>query len=135
MAGLLATYGFRFGLRPREMDLGLLYPSLAAGQVDLVVGSATDGLIAALDMVVLQDDRHYFPPYDAVPIVRRTTVERHPQIRAVLAALGGILTADQMRELNYRAEAKRVPAETLAAEIVSRLPQSEAARSPAGAPR
>src|SRR6185503_867228 len=82
MAGLLDTYGFRFGPRPREMDLGLLYPALAAGQVDLVVGSATDGLIAALDLVVLEDDRRYFPPYDAVPILNEQSAVEHAGLTA-----------------------------------------------------
>ena len=66
LPGLVAAYDLRFGPPPREMDLGLLYQALLADQVDLVVGSATDGLIAAHDLVVLEDDRRYFPPYDAV---------------------------------------------------------------------
>jgi glycine betaine/choline ABC-type transport system substrate-binding protein len=111
MAGLLATYGFRFGVRPREMDLGLLYPALAAGQVDLVVGSATDGLIAALDMVVLQDDRHYFPPYDAVPILNEATLARHPELVAALDALAGRIDEATMRRLNYAVDGEhRAPA-------------------------
>jgi osmoprotectant transport system permease protein len=111
MAGLLATYGFRFGVRPREMDLGLLYPALAAGQVDLVVGSATDGLIAALDMVVLEDDRHYFPPYDAVPILNEAALARHPGLAAALDALAGRIDEATMRRLNYAVDGEhRAPA-------------------------
>jgi osmoprotectant transport system permease protein len=112
MAGLLQTYGFHFGQRPREMDLGLLYPSLAAGQVDLVVGSATDGLIAALDMVVLQDDRHYFPPYDAVPIMNEAGLDRHPGLAAALESLAGRVDEASMRRLNYAVDREhRAPAD------------------------
>ena len=112
MAGLLAAYGFRFGVRPREMDLGLLYPALAAGQVDLVVGSATDGLIAALDMVVLQDDRHYFPPYDAVPILNEAALSRHAGLAAALDSLAGRIDEPTMRRLNYAVDGEhRAPAD------------------------
>jgi osmoprotectant transport system permease protein len=87
MPGMLRAYGFRFGLPPHEMDLGLIYQALAARQVDLVVGSATDGLIAAYDFIVLQDDRHYFPPYDAVPVVHEPSLAAHPGLEAALASI------------------------------------------------
>ncbi len=99
--GLVATYGMRFAEQPRVMDLGLLYRALKEKQVDMVAGSATDGVISALGMVVLEDDRHYFPPYDAVPIVRQEALERHPELRAALAELAGRVTEDDMRRLNY----------------------------------
>jgi osmoprotectant transport system permease protein len=101
MPGLLRRYGFRFAVPPREMDLGLLYQALAQGQVDLVVGSATDGLIGALGLVVLEDDRHYFPPYDAVPIVRTPSLAAHPGLGPALDALAGRLDEATMRRLNY----------------------------------
>lgn len=100
MPGLLRAYGFRFAVPPREMDLGLLYQSLSADQVDLVVGSATDGLIAALDLVVLADDRRYFPPYDAVPILSAQAEARHPGLEAALSTLDGQIDAAAMRRLN-----------------------------------
>jgi osmoprotectant transport system permease protein len=100
MPGLLRAYGLRFGVRPREMDLGLLYQALAEGQVDLVVGSATDGLIAALDLVVLEDDRRYFPPYDAVPVVSTASLAAHPGLEPALAALAGRIDAEAMRRMN-----------------------------------
>ena len=111
MPGLNRAYGFRFAIRPREMDLGLLYRALADGQVDLVVGSATDGLIASLDLVVLEDDRRYFPPYDAVIVARRTGLEAHPGLGATLAMLAGRLDAATMRRLNYSVDGEhRSPA-------------------------
>ncbi|HSA91680.1 MAG TPA: glycine betaine ABC transporter substrate-binding protein [Terriglobales bacterium] len=99
--GLVSTYGMRFAGQPRVMDLGLLYRALQEKQVDMVAGSATDGVISALGMVVLEDDRHYFPPYDAVPVVRQETLTRHPEVRTALAELAGRITEDDMRRLNY----------------------------------
>lgn len=99
--GLAERYGMRFAEPPRVMDLGLIYRAMAEKQVDIVVGNSTDGLIDALGLVALEDDRHYFPPYDAVPIVRHDTLERSPQLRAALGDLAGKLTAPEMRHLNY----------------------------------
>jgi osmoprotectant transport system permease protein len=100
LPGLVKAYGLRFGAAAREMDLGLIYQALLADQVDLVVGSATDGLIAAHDLVVLEDDRRYFPPYDAVIVSRAETLEREPAMRAALASLEGRIDADAMRRMN-----------------------------------
>jgi osmoprotectant transport system permease protein len=107
MPGLLATYGFRFGPPPREMDLGLLYTALLNRQVDVVVGSATDGLIAARKLVVLEDDRRYFPPYDAVPVIGARGLERHPGLREALALLAGRIHEDTMRRMNYAVDGER----------------------------
>jgi glycine betaine/choline ABC-type transport system substrate-binding protein len=99
--GWAATYGLRFAGPPRIMDLGLLDRALQAKQVDLIAGNMTDGLIPALDLFVLEDDRHYFPPYEAVPIVREESLERHPELRGALAELAGKISDDEMRALNY----------------------------------
>jgi osmoprotectant transport system permease protein len=107
MKGLLAAYGFRFGPPPREMDLGLLYTALVNRQVDVAVGSATDGLIASLGLVVLEDDRRYFPPYDAVPITSERTLRRHPGLREALGALAGRIHEDAMRRMNYAVDGER----------------------------
>jgi osmoprotectant transport system substrate-binding protein len=105
--GLSAKYGFKFAEAPRVMDLGLLYRALQNNQVDMVAGSNTDGLIAALDLVVLEDDRHYFPPYDAVPIVRRETLHRYPEVRAALQKLSGRITAEDMRRMNHAVDGEK----------------------------
>ena len=105
--GLVSKYGLQFKDAPRVMDLGLLYRALQNNQVDMVAGSNTDGLIAALDLVVLEDDRHYFPPYDAVPIVRRDTLQRHPEIGEALRRIGGRIAADDMRRLNYAVDGEK----------------------------
>ncbi|MFQ5696572.1 MAG: glycine betaine ABC transporter substrate-binding protein, partial [Terriglobia bacterium] len=100
-AGLAETYDLRFARSPRIMDLGLLYRALKEKQVDLVAGNSTDGLIAALDLTVLEDDRRYFPPYEAVPLVRQQTLARHPALREALKELAGKISAEEMRRLNY----------------------------------
>jgi osmoprotectant transport system substrate-binding protein len=99
--GLVATYNLKFASPPAIMDLGLLNRALASKQIDLAAGNSTDGLIPALDLAVLEDDKHYFPPYYAVPIVREQALARHPEVRAALAELAGKITDDDMRALNY----------------------------------
>ncbi|HXY23740.1 MAG TPA: glycine betaine ABC transporter substrate-binding protein [Candidatus Acidoferrum sp.] len=99
--GLSKRYGLRFAEAPKVMDLGLIYRALVERQVDIVAGNSTDGLIDALGLVALADDLHYFPPYDAVPIVRQATLAQFPQLRAALADLAGKLSASDMRKLNY----------------------------------
>ena len=99
--GLCERYNLKFGEKPRVMDLGLIYRALVDHQVDVVAGNSTDGLISALGLVALEDDRHYFPPYDAVPIVREATLERYPALRAALADLAGKVSAADIRQMNY----------------------------------
>ncbi len=105
--GLAATYGLRFAAPPRIMDLGLLTRALKDHQIDLVAGNMTDGLIPALDLFVLEDDKHYFPPYEAAPIVREETLAKHPEIRQALADLGGKISDTEMRQLNYEVDGKK----------------------------
>lgn len=117
--GFARTYGLHFE-ETREMDLSLTYRALADGQVDLIAGNSTDGLIARYGLVQLEDDRHYFPPYDAVPVVRRATLEKYPILRATLAQLGGILTVDEMRRLNYAVDGEKRAPKDVAREFLKR---------------
>ena len=103
-AGLSKTYGLRFPHAPVVMDLTLSYRALAQGQVDLIAGDATAGLIQGLDLVQLEDNRHYFPPYDAAPVARAETLLRYPQMRIALERLGGRISAADMRVMNYAAD-------------------------------
>jgi glycine betaine/choline ABC-type transport system substrate-binding protein len=105
--GLVATYGLQFAAPPRIMDLGLLTRALKEHQVDLIAGNMTDGLIPALDLFVLADDKHYFPPYEAVPIIRQQTLAEHPEIRAALDSLGEKISDEEMRHLNYEVDGKK----------------------------
>ncbi|HUJ38938.1 MAG TPA: glycine betaine ABC transporter substrate-binding protein [Candidatus Acidoferrales bacterium] len=99
--GMVKTYGLAFREAPLVMDLGLLFRALQEHQVDLVVGNSTDGLISALGLAVLEDDKHYFPPYEAVPIVRQQALSDFPGLRAALEGLAGRISADDMRRMNY----------------------------------
>ncbi len=106
LRGLEAAYGLHFSGEPRTMELGLLYRSLAAGQVDIVAGNSTDGAIKALDFVALEDDKHYFPPYEAVPLVREDSLRRWPQIGVAMQRLAGRVSAEEMRAMNLAVEAQ-----------------------------
>ncbi len=99
--GLCGRYNLKFNEKPRVMDLGLIYRALKDHQVDVVAGNSTDGLISALGLGALEDDRHYFPPYDAAPIVRKAALERFPALRGALAELSGKVSAGDIRQMNY----------------------------------
>src|SRR5207253_6726090 len=103
-AGLAQAYGLHFRGDPRVMDLSLSYRALASGQVDLIAGDATAGLIKGLDLARLDDNRHYFPPYDAAPVARAEVLLRYPRVRAAIEALAGRVSAADMRALNYAAD-------------------------------
>lgn len=116
--GLVRTYDLKFAEAPRVMDLGLLYRALQNRSVDIVAGSNTDGLIAALGLVVLDDDWHYFPPYDAVPVVRPDLFSSFPQARAAFDGLAGRITADDMRRMNYAVDGEKKDAAAVAQEFL-----------------
>jgi osmoprotectant transport system substrate-binding protein len=106
LRGLEAIYGLKFAGAPRTMDLGLLYRALSSGQVDMVAGNSTDGPIRALGFVVLEDDRHYFPPYEAVPLVRDDSLRRHPGIQVAMDRLAGKVSAEEVRGMNYAVDSE-----------------------------
>jgi glycine betaine/choline ABC-type transport system substrate-binding protein len=112
--GLASTYGLRFAAPPIAMDLGLTYRALAEGKVDVIAGNSTDGQIQALDLVVLDDDRHYFPPYEAAPVIREGAVKRHPEIVTALAQLAGQISDGEMRRLNALADVEHRDIATIA---------------------
>ena len=116
--GLVATYGLQFREMPRVMDLGLLYRALKDKQVDIVAGNSTDGLIAALDCLVLQDDKHYFPPYEAVPLVRQDSLSRFPGLEAALHDLEDKISDDEMRRLNYAIDGEHRDVKVVASEFL-----------------
>jgi len=99
--GLAASYGLRFAEPPRIMDLGLLTRALVQRQVDLIAGNNTDGLIPALDLFVLEDDHYYFPPYEAVAVMRQEMLKNHPEVKSALDDLAGAISDEDMRRLNY----------------------------------
>jgi osmoprotectant transport system substrate-binding protein len=103
-AGLARTYGLVFRETPRILDLGLLYRALLEKQVDFVAGNSTDGLLAARDLTMLEDDKHYFPPYEAVPVVRGDALARFPEMRGALLELAGKTSDEEMRRMNYEVD-------------------------------
>jgi len=116
--GLARAYGLSFQKRPAEMDLGLLYQALASGQVDVIAGNSTDGLIAALGAVVLSDDRRYFPPYEAAFVVRGAIWRDHPAVSAGLTALAGAIDAPAMRRMNAAVDRDKRRPEEVAREFL-----------------
>ena len=113
-SGFSKAYGLKFAAQPREMDLSLTYIALASNNVDLIAGNSTEGRIAALDLVQLEDDRRYFPPYEAVYVVRKDSLTRIPALQEVLTKLGNSISTEEMRRLNYEVDAnKRAPAEVV----------------------
>ena len=117
--GLVKIYGLRFDEAPRVMDLGLLYRALENTSVDIVAGNNTDGLIKALGLVVLEDDKHYFPPYDAVPIVNPALFQKCSSAGSVFQSLAGRITADEMRAMNYAVDGEKKDAVAVAREFLA----------------
>ena len=105
--GFVRRYGLTFAGQPRVMDLGLLYRALRDHQIDLAAGNTTDGLISALKMTVLEDDLHYFPPYEAVPVVNDKAVQRFPELAQALKQLANVISDEEMRKLNYAVDGER----------------------------
>ena len=126
-SGLVETYGLRFDTPPLAMDLNLVYRAIEEGKVDLIVGNSTDARIVSLDLVQLTDDRGYFPPYEAVPMVRKETLARYPEIAPALAELAGTITTDEMRRMNYQVDVEHQDAAQVAKEFLDGLETAEAA--------
>ena len=114
LAGLKTVYGLRMEGKPKTMDLGLLYQALEKKQVDLVAANSTDGMLAILPLKVLQDDRHYFPPYECAIVVREQALGQFAGLRAALGELSGRISAENMRRLNYELDGKHQPAREIA---------------------
>ena len=110
--GFSKAYGFNFAKQPREMDLSLTYRALQSSELDIIAGNSTDGLIAALDLFQLADDKHYFPPYQAVFIARQDTAGT---LNETFEKLKNAISTDEMRRLNYEVDGnKRTPKEVAA---------------------
>lgn len=118
-AGFARAYNLKFAEPPREMDLSLTYRALASNQVDLIAGNSTDGLIAALDLVQLEDDRRYFPPYEAVILARRDTIARVLALNDALKLLSDAISTEEMRRLNYEVDGRRRDPKEVAREWIA----------------
>ncbi len=112
--GLKKHYSLRFPVPPMQMNPGLMYRSIADKAVDVVNGFATDGRIPAYNLTPLKDDKNFFPPYDAAPLIRMDTLDRYPELEAVINKLGGRITAKAMRSLNFQVDEKGIKAKRAA---------------------
>jgi osmoprotectant transport system substrate-binding protein len=121
LPGLLATYHLPLDGSPRSMNLGLLYQALKQNQVDMVAGNSTDGLIAAMGLTALGDDKSYFPPYAAALAVRRAAFEAHPHLQEALAELGGKISTEAMRKMNYQVDGLHRAVRDVAKEFLAGL--------------
>jgi osmoprotectant transport system substrate-binding protein len=118
--GMVSTYGLRFAQQPRIMDLGLLARALQNHQIDFAGGNATDGLIPAMDLFVLADDKHYFPPYEAVSVIRERTVQQHPEVVRALSDLANKISDSEMQQMNYEVDGRHRDTREVVREFLKR---------------
>jgi osmoprotectant transport system substrate-binding protein len=116
--GLAKTYGLKFAEMPKTMELGLIYRALAEKQVDVVAGNSTDGVLSRLDFVILEDDKQYFPPYEAAIVMRNDTLEQFPELGAVVDELAGKISEAEMQALNDRVDSGGEDIKTLVKEFL-----------------
>lgn len=119
--GLVKAYDLSPGNAPKQMELGLIYRALESKSVDVIAGNSTDGMIAAMGLVMLEDDKRYFPPYDAIPLLRKDSANKLPALRDVLASLGGKISADAMRRANFLVDGEKKPPKTAALALIDEL--------------
>ncbi len=118
LAALQRTYKLPFDGTPVTMDLGLLYRALQQGQVSMAAGNTTDGMLSVLDVVVLQDDRHAFPPYQAAFLARSEALAKYGGMREALTLLSGRVSEKTMQALNYSVDGRRISARETASRFL-----------------
>ena len=118
LKGLMETYGLPLDGSVRTMDLGLLYQALEQDQVNMLAANSTDGLLSVLDVRVLEDDKRYFPPYQAAIAVRPDALKAYPGLENALSELSGTLTDERMQQLNYQVDGKHRPESEVAREFL-----------------
>ncbi len=119
--GLRVHYGLDFEREPKTMEAGLMYGAVANGEVDVISAYATDGRIEKFQLRVLEDDRAFFPPYQATPLARSETLGRHPGVAEALAVLGGKITDAEMRKMNAEIDLGGRSVEDVAAQFVVKI--------------
>lgn len=119
--GLSRTYGLKLAAPPRSLDLGLLNRALASNQVDLIAGNETDGTIPSLNLFQLRDDRHYFPPYEGVFVVRGEALKAEPRLATVLKELDGAISTAEMQKLNFAVDGQKKRPDEVAKEWWDRM--------------
>ena len=116
--GLVKAYGLKFVKSPQQMDLGLMYQALAKKKLDLIVGDSTDGLIPILKLVTLEDDQHYFPPYEAVPVFNQAILKKYPELRKTINQLAGLISNEEMQKMNAKVDKQSLPVEQVVREFM-----------------
>ncbi|NMG08347.1 glycine betaine ABC transporter substrate-binding protein [Brasilonema sp. UFV-L1] len=116
--GLAKTYGLKFTKPPRQMELGLMYQALKDKKVDLIAANSTDGLIPVLNLVILEDDKQYFPPYEAVPVFNQATLKKYPELREAISQLAGLISTEEMQKMNYQVDNQSRPVEQVVHEFI-----------------
>ncbi|MGE4584600.1 MAG: glycine betaine ABC transporter substrate-binding protein [Sphaerochaeta sp.] len=116
--GLVDTYGFSFKGEPMKLNASLKYQAIGKGDMDVTDAFATDGPIKQYNLKVLKDDKGFFPPYYAAPIVRKEVLEKHPELKGVLNLLQGKLDDATMTELNYQVDVEGKAVEQVAKEFL-----------------
>lgn len=114
--GLAKIYGLKFAKPPQQMELGLIYQAIKEKKVDLIAGNSTDGLIAVLNLVILEDDKKYFPPYEAVPVFNQAILEKYPELREAINQLAGLISTEEMQKMNYLVDNQSRPVEQVVRE-------------------
>lgn len=117
--GFIKTYEMKFNREPKTVDLALIYRALRDGEIDLGVGNSTDGMIQSLNLIILEDDRRYFPPYDVAAVVRQTTLDRFPNLEEAVNELGGLFSEPDMQKANLDIDGNHLPVAQVAAELLA----------------
>jgi glycine betaine/choline ABC-type transport system substrate-binding protein len=115
--GLVNAYGFNFK-ETKELDIGLKYKAIGEGQVDVINNFSTDGLLAEYDLKVLKDDKGFFPAYEAATVIRQETLDKYPELEAILNQLAGLISDEEMQQMNYYVEKENRDAGDVAAEFL-----------------
>jgi glycine betaine/choline ABC-type transport system substrate-binding protein len=118
--GLVKHYGWSLEREPKGMAPGLMYKAIAEGDVDLISGFATDGRIPAFGLVMLEDDKQFFPPYYAAPVIRADTLKEYPELEGILSKLAGKIDDKTMAELNYAVDEEARQAAMVAREFLQK---------------
>lgn len=121
-SGLAKTYGFKFA-NIKQMELTLIYQALKEKKVDFIAASSTDGLIPVLNLVILADDKRYFPPYEAFPVFNQAILEKYPELRTAINQLTGLISTQEMQQMNYQVDNQSRPVEEVVREFIKSKPQ------------
>ncbi|AFW94473.1 glycine/betaine ABC transporter substrate-binding and permease protein [Anabaena sp. 90] len=113
--GLSKTYNLKFA-NIKQMELGLMYQALKEKQVDFIAANSTDGLIPVLNLVILEDDKKYFPPYQAIPIFNQEILQKYPELTDTINQLGGKISTTEIQKMNYQVDNQSQPVEKVVSE-------------------